>query len=485
MKDFDVIIIGSGIGGLISAGILTSRGLRTLLIEKQQTPGGYLASFKRNGFTFDAALDCISGVTSGGLIFKVLKLLNSEKDVNFVQVNPIRVSIFPDFEITVDRDVKRYTERLMMLFPSESRAIKNLFEFFTNVYNETQSLVNIAESSKFEISKMIPLILKLRKISYLEMLNEYVTDYKLKSILSDRCPFIGLPPSKVSALSMINMIMSYFNLGAYRSLGGFQKLADTFINGIKRKGGKVIFGNGARKILLNENNNICCGIQCDNGNEYTSAFVISNVDFVYTFNNLLAERYNVIAENMIKNIGASTSFFMVYAGAKGNIENNSSIGLFPSYNMEDICIPDRTFKEDYMIGITIPSIEDKARAPYGCHTVVLHKMMDMFDGKLDKVKCAEMIIKKAEYVMAGLKDKITILDSASPQTLRKYSGNFNGSSFGWRQIPGFKGVKGYGINNFYIAGHWGDMGGGVLAAAYSGAKAAAAILTKEGITVDF
>ena len=52
-------------------------------------------------------------------------------------------------------------------------------------------------------------------------------------------------------------------------------------------------------------------------------------------------------------------------------------------------------------------------------------------------------------------------------------------------IPGFKGVKGYGINNFYIAGHWGDMGGGVLAAAYSGAKAAAAILTKEGITVDF
>ena len=46
MNDFDVIIIGSGIGGLISAGILTSRGLRTLLVEKQQTQADTLLHSK-------------------------------------------------------------------------------------------------------------------------------------------------------------------------------------------------------------------------------------------------------------------------------------------------------------------------------------------------------------------------------------------------------------------------------------------------------
>ena len=53
MKDFDAIVIGSGIGGLISAGILSSKGLKTMLIEKHVTPGGYLSSFKRKGFIFD------------------------------------------------------------------------------------------------------------------------------------------------------------------------------------------------------------------------------------------------------------------------------------------------------------------------------------------------------------------------------------------------------------------------------------------------
>ena len=57
MKDFDVIVIGSGIGGLVSAGMLTSQGLKTLMIERHITPGGYLSSFRKKGFVFDSAVD--------------------------------------------------------------------------------------------------------------------------------------------------------------------------------------------------------------------------------------------------------------------------------------------------------------------------------------------------------------------------------------------------------------------------------------------
>lgn len=72
MKDFDVIVIGSGIGGLISAGTLVSKGMKTLLVEKNKIPGGLLASFKRKGFLFNSAVDCISGVAKGGYISNVL-----------------------------------------------------------------------------------------------------------------------------------------------------------------------------------------------------------------------------------------------------------------------------------------------------------------------------------------------------------------------------------------------------------------------------
>lgn len=472
MKDFDVIIIGSGIGGLISAGILSLKGLSTLLVEKNCTPGGYLASFSRKGFVFDSSVDCISGVAPGGLIFRVLKLLRVDRDIDFVRVNPIRVSIFPDIEVVVDSDVNAYVERLMLLFPSEARAIKELFELLDRVYQAGAPEAEQADK-----------LIKLRNISYAELLAEYITDHRLKSILSDRCPFIGLPPSRVSALSMVNIIMSYFKLGAYRPVGGSQKLADVLIQGIKNNGGAVIFGNGAKKILL-QADNICYGIQCDNGDEYTSRYIVSNADLSYTFSNLLNGKCTIIAKEMLKNPGVSTSFFIVYAGINGSFKGHSSIGYFPSYDMEGFFVPGKALKEDSTIGITVASVEDKHRAPELYHTVVLHEMAEASGEKLDKSKCTEIVLKKAENIIQEIKDRIIVLDSANPQTLQRYTGNINGSAFGWRQIPGFKGVKGYGIKNLYIAGHWGGMGGGILAAAYSGAKAAVEILNMEGMTLD-
>ncbi|OOP57152.1 MAG: hypothetical protein AYP45_05040 [Candidatus Brocadia carolinensis] len=128
MPDYDVIVIGSGIGGLISAGILVSRGLKILLVEKNVNPGGYLSSFKRGAFIFDSAVDCFSGVENGGLISNVLKLLGVDSQVHFVRVDPIRVSIFPDATIIVDSDVNVYKKKTDVAFPFRGRCSCRFFQ---------------------------------------------------------------------------------------------------------------------------------------------------------------------------------------------------------------------------------------------------------------------------------------------------------------------------------------------------------------------
>jgi len=276
--------------------------------------------------------------------------------------------------------------------------------------------------------------------------------------------------------------MSYFNFGAYRPTGGFQRLADILANGILKKGGSVISGNGAKKILLNGNH--CCGVRCDNNEEYTSKYIISNADFNYTFNHLLGGKYAAIAEKMNRDIGISTSFFIVYAGIRGEINTPSSVGYFPSYDMEDFFNHDVSFTDRSTIGITIATREDKSRAPAGCHTVVIHEMADISDRCLDKKQSTDNVLRRAERIIPGIGDRIVVLDSATPQTLQRYTGNFKGAAFGWRQVPGFRNVHKHDLENLYIAGHWSDMGGGVLAAAYSGARAAGEILVREGIRVD-
>jgi phytoene dehydrogenase-like protein len=480
MKRYDAIVIGSGIGGLTAAALLASGGMRPLVIEKSDRPGGYLASFRRDGFVFDAAMDCISGVGPGGLIRRALELTGVSEKIRFLRVDPVRVSRFPDFDIPVDSSVDAYSERLSALFPSEAQAVKAFFDRIGKAYAEFDSLAQAAISGGFPLRPPSSDALTLMNLSYSGLLEGYFHDRRLKAALSDRCPFIGLPPEGVSAAAVISLMMSYFELGAYRPEGGFQRLADTLVEGIRARGGEVVTGRAAELILLDAGD--CCrGVRLCNGEEYETGHVISNADFAFTFGRLLGGRHAATGSGLTDRPGLSTSFFILYAGVEGKLNAHSSMGYYPSYDMGAFFDPSMEFSGDSTVGVTVATKEDRSRAPQGCHTVVFHEMVAASGRRLDKARCAEKLLKKAEKIFPGFRDRITALEAATPSTLEKYTGNLRGAAFGWRQVPGFRGPGRHGVGGLYIAGHWGGFGGGALAAAYSGAGVAAEILAREGV----
>ncbi|HDY88198.1 MAG TPA: NAD(P)/FAD-dependent oxidoreductase, partial [bacterium] len=293
MKNFDVIIIGSGIGGLISAGLLASKGLKPLVIEAHKSPGGYLSSFRRKDFIFDSAVDCISGTGPEGIIGRVMSLLDIDTDIDFLQVEPVRRSIFPDFDIDVYGDINAYIDMLISHFPSESKGIMDFFKMAGRIHDDVLTNIDIFSETYSAAFKIYPDIIKCRNITYENALKEYTSDPRLQAVLSDRCPFMGLPPSKVAALPMIMLMMSYFRLGAYRPRGGFQKLSDLFVEGIRKKGGTVILGNEIKKIIYHKG--LCEGVVCESGDEYTCRSLISNTDYVSTFSRLLGDEYSDMA----------------------------------------------------------------------------------------------------------------------------------------------------------------------------------------------
>ncbi|HMK60008.1 MAG TPA: NAD(P)/FAD-dependent oxidoreductase [Dissulfurispiraceae bacterium] len=478
MKNYDVIVIGSGIGGLVSAGILASGGMKPLVIEKHTSPGGYVSSFRRSGFLFDSVLDCISGAGPGGLINRVLRLLNIDNEVRFHKVDPVRVSRFPDLNVVVDADLRAYKERLVELFPCEASAIEEFVKTISSAYSQMESALQVIISGTSRLDILTPDFLQLMDTSYSDMLSAYFHDHRLRAALSDRCPFMGLPPDGVSSAAMINLMMSYFKLGAYRPEGGFQQLSDLIVQGIQKMGGDIVLADGVDQILFNEKND-CRGVRCDSGKEYTSRYVVSNADFIETFSNLIGGKYAELASDMKVRPGISTSFFILYAGVRGELDAHSSTGFYPSYEMNMSFEPGMEFSPDSTIGVTIATKEDKCRAPAGFETVVFHEMTAGQD--LHREECTEKVLDKAESIFPGLRDSIVLIETAMPSTLQRYTGNHHGAAFGWKQAPGFRGPKRHGITNLHIAGHWGDFGGGVLAAAYSGAKAACEILAKEGI----
>ena len=78
-RNFDAIIIGSGIGGLVTASQLSAKGVRVLVLEKYIIPGGSGGSFKRNGYTFDVGASMIFGFGEKGYTNLLTRAL---KDVN-------------------------------------------------------------------------------------------------------------------------------------------------------------------------------------------------------------------------------------------------------------------------------------------------------------------------------------------------------------------------------------------------------------------
>lgn len=472
-RDFDCIVIGSGMGGLSAAGTLSADGFKVLLIEQNPAPGGYLQSFRRKGVVFDSSIDCFSGLDENGPIKTLLRSLDVEEEVDAIRIDPIRTSIFPGTTVHVHADMERYVEGLKELFPGERGGIDGVFSALGSIYDDIRAWGEYLAGARRK--EAIPEnIIRYGRTGYDDLLSVYTKDSRLKAVLSDRCSFYGLSPKKVSAVSMAALMMSYFDSGAYRVKGGSQGLANAIVNGIGRKGGTVLLGTKAESIFTEMG--VATGVRTSDGSEYTARCVISAIDFFKTFNLLIEgdEAKQALAQPVHR---VSSSFFILYAGIKADLawlDRSSSIGFYPSFEMESHFGPDSNFRPESSLGVTIPTVYDDTMAPYGMHSITVHEMAEWSytdSWKKDKDILTRKIIEKAERVIPGLEEAAVHIEAATPATLERYTGNTKGAAYGWEQTTGLRPLKTF-IKNLFLAGHWQGLGGGVVAAAYSGIMAA-------------
>lgn len=481
MPDFDCVIIGSGIGGLVAGGRLASKGYKVLILEQNPVPGGYLQSFRRRSITFDSCVDCFSGLDANGPVSHVLSSLGVEKALEPIRIDPIRTSIFPGLTIHVHADIEKYISELKSLFPSESAGIDSLFRIFRAVYSEIKDWGDFITG--LNPDERIPVnIVELSRLTYGELLDTYIKDTRLKAVLSDRCPFYGVPPTRAGAVAMIALIMSYFSSGAWRIKGGSQRLADAICSGIKATGSEVIFKKKAEHIIVE--NGKAIGVATSDGDEFTAKTVISNIDYYKTFEMLSTKEDRLRALEQ-KVTGASSSFFILYAGVRMDLSHlgrSSSIGYYPTFDMDYNFTEEACFNTAGSIGITIPSLIDPDMAPDGTHSVTAHEMTRFSfknEWKASKGELTDKILKKADLVIPGICRGATHVEAATPATLERYTANTGGAAYGWTQSPGLRPLNTF-IDGLYLAGHWEGTGGGVVAAAYSGHKAAGHVEKKLG-----
>jgi prolycopene isomerase len=477
--DYDVIIIGAGLGGLVCGQLLAHKGLRVAIFEKKAQVGGCCTSFQRKGFTFDLSVQSIGGCREGGRVWKLLDDLGLKESIKLLPLDPAREYHFPDRKIIQYADLNSHIEYLSSLFPREREGIKEVYRIYHALSGEIDRFPHTLswfDPSNFE--REFPFTFRYRDETLQGLLDALIQDPWLKAILGVRSSYALLPPSQLSVIAMASLEMSYLQGGVAVLKGKMEDLPLLLADGLRRQGGRLQTRHEVKKIIMKGGKAV--GVQLKGGEQIASRAVISNADAFTTFLKMIGEDSLPLGwSKRLQGMRPSFSYFIVYLGVQGGLDLSCSNNeVFPHYDLEEEyrALEEGVIPSSPPYYLLAPSLANPAHAPRGHSTLCLsYKAPYRLAGGWDegvKKELGERLIAQAEGMVPDLRRRIVLRVSSTPITIERMTGNRWGAAYGWAQVPRQAGI--YRLNRvspvegLYLTGHWTAPGGGVAAAMASG-----------------
>jgi all-trans-retinol 13,14-reductase len=305
MTDYDVIVIGSGAGGLTAAVALAQAGKKVLVLEQHDRPGGWTHSFTLSGYRFSPGVHYIGDLHEGGGLRRIYDGLGVSGDLTFCELNPDGYDhiFIGDKRVDFPKGKENLIERLKSSFPHEARGIDSYFADSTNMMESLSRLVNVSSLSSVAKSALsAPTVLKWMRASGADLINAHISDPVLRGVLAGQAGDHGLPPSKVSAFVHAGITHHYFN-GAFYPLGGAFALPRAFVRALKRAGGEIRLNCRVKRILV-EGKKVL-GVELEGGERIElrrAGVVISNADPEITFGQLIGK--DKLSPKLKRKVGA-------------------------------------------------------------------------------------------------------------------------------------------------------------------------------------
>jgi phytoene dehydrogenase-like protein len=486
--NYDIIVIGAGVGGLTAGALLARAGKRVLVVEAESRSGGFARSLIENDCRFDPAVHLILGCAAAsplgaGIIDQVLCHLGVRERCEFVRVEPFYRAHFPNIALDVPSGREAYVEAHGELFPSEIDGLARLMAVCARVYEEGNRFpIAPRLVDKLALPWRYPTLFRHVKATAEQVVDRYLSDPELKALVFALTPYMALPPSRMSFLTWAGMMAGYIEGGAYCCQGGFQQLADTLVDALHDSGGELIAN--ARVMRIRADRGGVSGVVLENGQMLAAPVVVSNIDARETFKSLLEPA--LLPKKFL--------------GRLGQLEPSiSTLGLYLQTDLDvrALGVPQETVIHlnadagqvyyDALAGrmtgltVTIPTLSDPSLAPGGQHLVSLMGLVsgDEHGMSSDQLhRYATALLDKAEAMLPGLREHITLVagrqDNTAFPLLRL------GPIYGWAATPEqsgpFRMSDTTPVPGLYLVGHWTKPAHGISSVFNSGVRVARLIL---------
>ena len=492
---YDVIVIGGGIGGLTAGALLVRRGLRVLLLEQGGMTGGYVTSFKRGPFTFDATGAFLGGCEDGGEFYQILEQTGALPYLRFLGIETAR-NIYPDFSLDLHLrgGFEEYISGVRELFPEERRGLGDYFALIRRIGSEINRFEGLTWWRMILFPFLFGHLIRYEGASLGQILDRYFQGEGIKQVLATLPAH--LPPSRLSFLFTATIITKVLAQGVWYPQGGMGVIPQALEQAFVEAGGEVRLKTQVERITM-EGGSVK-GVITRGGDFFPAQRVVAAINIRRALCELLPEEYREKFFSWVHALEYSLSSFLVYLGVEMDFDRS----VYPYFTyispgdaqVEYEQLSRGEMPDDPAMIITIPTLLDSSLAPRGHHIVRImtpapYAFRDGW-GRHDrsrylslKNEVAQRLIRlvEARYI-PGLSERIKVIETAAPCTLERYTANEKGATYGLaptpRQFGRGRPANRTPLKGLYLAGHYARPSHGIVGAALSG-RFVADMISKE------
>lgn len=462
-ESYDIIVIGSGVGGMSFASVMAQMyGKKGLVLERHYQAGGFTHEFSRKRkYSWDTGVHYVGDMGPDGMGRKVMDYLTENRLDWAPMPDPYEMFVYPDFKFPVSANKAQYKVDLKNLFPAEAKAIDEYFEDVETAMGELGMLMMNEDLPRWvdPFVKFVGLLMGRKATKTVqEYLDKHFIDPKLKALLASQLGDYGLPGDE-AAFGIHATIVSHYSGGGFYPVGGGRNITRFMEDPVRKMGGEIVTRCEVKEILIEDGK--AAGVRaelkeggCAREITLNAPVVVSDAGARTTFLKLLKDHSELPFIEELKRFPSGHSFVTLYLGLNESPESLGFRGenhwLFADYAQEaweakQIALLNG---DPQFALVSFPSLKNPAAE---AHTAeILHFAdYDLFekygqdkrarlrdeDYQDLKQRMADGLLDFVERHYPGFKNLVEFAELSTPLSIQHFTGHEYGAPYGLPAIP--------------------------------------------------
>ncbi|HEX9980498.1 MAG TPA: NAD(P)/FAD-dependent oxidoreductase [Flavobacterium sp.] len=443
MKErYDVVVAGSGLGGLVSAIILAKEGFSVCVLEKNNQFGGNLQTFVRDKTIFDTGIHYIGGLGEGENLYRYFKYIGiiDELELRKMDEDGFDIISFEDSdeEFPHAQGYENFIKNLAAHFPEEE---ENIRKYCAEVISTCDSfpLYNLKIGGKYDT--------EILSVNAKELIDSVTTNKKLRAVLAGtNFLYAGIDeksPFYVHALSVNSYIQS-----SWRCVNGGSQITKQLIKQLKKYGGETYKYKDVVK-FDSEENRVTAAVMKD-GSRVAADYFISNIDPKTTLKMVGEHMFRKSFYSRIQSLEGGISAFSLYLVFKPETFKYINHNFYHFKNWEDVWTAHEYTDENWPLAFMASMTAPKKGIDWADGmTFITYMKYDEMNPWHDtynttaekndrgetyeeyKARKAEKFLQAIEAKFPGIRDCIKSVHTSTPLSYRDYIGGYNGNMYGY------------------------------------------------------